>query len=100
MSFAVTGTLGVQPGKRDEVVDILTRDSPQLREAGCLLYEVGVSDDEPDSVFVVELWTSEDAHRRSLQLESVRASIAEALPLLSGEMTGQRFTTVGSPLGD
>lgn len=98
MSFAVTGILGVQPGRRDEVVDILTRDSPHLRDAGCLLYEVGVSDDQPDTVFVMELWTSEDAHRRSLQLESVRASIAEAMPLLSGEMSGHRFTTVGSPL--
>lgn len=65
---------------------ILTRRNPQLNEAGCLLYEVGVNDEQPDTVFVAELWTSADAHQASLQLDSVRAAIQEAMPLLSGEM--------------
>lgn len=98
MTFANVGTLGVQPGKRDEVVAILTRGNPQLKEAGCLLYEVGVNEDEPDTVFVAELWTSAEAHRESLQLDSARAAIAEAMPLLSGEMGGTQFSVVGSPL--
>ncbi|MCW4386337.1 antibiotic biosynthesis monooxygenase [Salinibacterium sp. SYSU T00001] len=100
MTFANVGTLGTKPGKRDEVVAILTRRNPQLGEAGCLLYEVGVNDDEPDTVFVAELWTSAEAHRASLQLDSVRAAIAEAMPLLSGEMGGRQFSVVGSPLRD
>jgi quinol monooxygenase YgiN len=62
------------------------------------MYEVGISDDEPDTVFVAELWTSAEAHRASLQLDSVRAAIQEAMPLLSGEMRGTRFTVAGSPL--
>ncbi len=98
MTFANVGTLGTQPGRRDEVVAILTRRNTELEAAGCLLYEVGVDDDEPDTVFVVELWTSAEAHRASLQLDSVRASIAEAMPLLSGHMSGSRFTVTGSPL--
>jgi quinol monooxygenase YgiN len=79
---------------------ILTRRSAELESAGCLLYEVGVSDDEPDTVFVVELWTSAEAHQGSLELESVRTAIAEAMPLLSGEMGGYRFEVTGSPLRD
>lgn len=98
--FANVGTLGVQPGKRDQVVAILTRRNPQLEEAGCLLYEVGVDGDAPDTVFVTELWTSAEAHQASLQLDSVRAAIAEAMPLLSGEMGGSRFEVAGSPLRD
>lgn len=98
MTFATCGTLGVKPGKREEVVAILTRPNLGDEAIGCLLYEVGVNDDEPDTVFVMELWESAEAHQRSLQLESVRAAIAEAMPLLSGEMTGHRFTVVGSPL--
>lgn len=98
MTFANVGTLGTKPGHRDEVVAILTRRNEQLEEAGCLLYEVGVYDEHPDTVFVAELWTSAEAHRASLQLESVQAAIAEAMPLLSGEMGGSRFTVVGSPL--
>lgn len=98
MTFANVGTLGAKPGARDQLVAILTRASPELARAGCLLYEVGVNDDSPDTVFVVELWETAEAHQASLQLESVRAAIAEAMPLLSGEMGGWRFDVVGSPL--
>lgn len=100
MTFVNAGTLGVLPGGRDELVTILTRRSAELEDAGCLLYEVGVTDERPDTVFVVELWTSADAHLASLQLPSVQAAIAEARPLLSGEMDGFRFDVVGSPLRD
>lgn len=51
-------------------------------------------------MFVAELWTSADAHQRSLQLESVQAAIQEARPLLSGEMGGFRFDVIGSPFRD
>jgi quinol monooxygenase YgiN len=100
MTFANVGTLGVKPGKRDEVVAILTRRNPKLENAGCLLYEVGTNDAEPDTVYVAELWTSADAHRASLTLDSVRAAIAEAMPLLTGQMGSDRFEVVGSPLRD
>lgn len=98
MTFANVGTLGALPGKRDELVEVLTRPSPELRGIGCLLYEVGISDEQPDTVFVAELWISSEAHRASLQLDSVRAAISEARPLLSGEMGGFRFEVAGSPL--
>ncbi|WZH36899.1 MAG: putative quinol monooxygenase [Microbacterium enclense] len=100
MTFVNVGTLGTRPGKRDEVVAILTRRNPQLEEAGCLMYEVGINDAVPDTVFVAELWTSPEAHHASLQLDFVRAAIAEAMPLLSGEMSGSRFAVSGSPLRD
>lgn len=100
MTFANIGTLGVAPGQRDELVAILTRRNPQLEEAGCLLYEVGVSDEDPDTVHVIELWTSEEAHRASLDLDSVHVAIIEAMPLLSGAMSGTRLDVVGSPLRD
>jgi len=98
MTFANVGTLGAVPGKRDELVTHLTQRNDAL--AGCLAYEVGVSDDEPDIVFVVELWESAEAHRASLTLPEVRATIAAARPLLSGEFGGFRFDVVGSPLRD
>ena len=98
MTFANVGTLGTLPGRRDELVALLTRPGSELAEIGCLAYEVGVSDDDPDAVFVVELWESAAAHRASLELPSVRAAITEARPLLSGAMSGLRFHVVGSPL--
>jgi quinol monooxygenase YgiN len=98
MTFANVGVLGTKPGQRDALVAILLRPNPGMKEAGCLLYEVGINDDMPDTVFVSELWESPEAHRASLELDSTRAAIAEAMPLLSGEMGGHRFTVLGSPL--
>ncbi len=98
MTFANIGRLGVHPGRRDELVALLTRGSDEMTAVGCLQYDVGVSDDEPDAVFVIERWTSAEAHRASLELPSVRAAIQKARPLLTGEMSGTRFEIVGSPL--
>lgn len=100
MTYANVGALGSLPGERDRLVEVLTRRSADLDRAGCLLYEVGVDDARPDTVFVTELWTSAEAHRRSLELDSVRAAIQEARPLMSGQMDGFRFEVVGSPLRD
>ena len=100
MTFANVGTLGAVAGKRDELVAHLTRRSTALGEAGCLAYEVGVNDDDPDTVYVVELWESAEAHRASLALPEVQASIAAARPLLSGQFGGFRSDVVGSPLRD
>lgn len=100
MVFANAGTIGALPGKRDELVAHLTRRSTVLSEIGCLAYEVGTNDTEPDTVFVVELWESATAHQASLALPEVQASIAEARPLLSGAFGGFRFEVAGSPLRD
>ncbi len=100
MTFANVGTLGAAPGKRDELVAHLTARNTALQQVGCLAYEVGVSDDEPDTVFVVELWESAEAHQSSLALPEVQATIAAARPLLSGTFGGSRFDVVGSPLRD
>ena len=100
MTFVNAGTLGTEPGRRDEFVGILTRRNDTLRALGCEVYEVGVNDDEPDTVFVVEVWRDAEAHRASLQHPAVRAAIDEARPLLNGEFGGFRFDVAGSPLRD
>ncbi|MGI8665468.1 MAG: putative quinol monooxygenase [Jatrophihabitans sp.] len=100
MTFVNAGTLGTLDGHRDELVATLIKRSNVLRELGCRLYEVGVSENAPDTVFVVEVWDSADAHRRSLEHPQVQAAIATARPILSGEFGGFQFNVVGSPLRD
>jgi quinol monooxygenase YgiN len=78
----------------------LTQRNDTLTELGCLAYEVGVNDEQPDPVFVIELWTSAEAHRASLARPEVQDFITAARPLLSGEFGGYRFDVVGSPLRD
>ncbi len=98
MTFVNAGTLGAVAGRRDDLVAHLTQRSDRLREIGCLVYEVGVNEDDPDTVFVVELWGSSEAHKASLALPEVQTAIAAARPLLSGVFGGFRFNVVGSPL--
>ena len=100
MRFANVGTLDTVPGRRDELVRLLTRRSDAVAAHGCLLYEVGVDDGRPDTVFVMELWESAAAHRASLEDPEVLAAIQEARPLLAGTFGGFRFDVVGSPLRD
>lgn len=100
MTFANAGTLGVVPGKRDELVARLTQRNDTLKQIGCRAYEVGVNDDDPDTVFVVELWESAEAHQASLAVPEVQAAISAVRPLLSGAFGGFRFNVVGSPLRD
>lgn len=100
MTHARWTALGTKPGGRDELIELLTRRGDGLTDLGCLLYEVGTNDDQPDTVYVAELWISENAHRASLELDAVRSSIAEAMPLLSGLMSSQGFEVAGSPLRD
>jgi quinol monooxygenase YgiN len=100
VTFANAGSLGALPGRRDELVAHLTQRSETLASIGCLLYEVGVTKDEPDTVFVIELWESATAHQDSLTHPDVQTSIAAARPLLSGQFGGFRFNVAGSPLRD
>ena len=95
MRYGLHGRLTAKPGKRDEVVNLLLRDVEELRDAGCDLYMVSLAPDQPDVVLVTEVWTSREAHRASLQLPSVKAAIAEAMPLLTGEFGGEELTVVG-----
>jgi quinol monooxygenase YgiN len=92
------GTLKTDPAHRDELIGILTRYKPELQEAGCLVYEVGANPANPDLVYVLEVWTSAEAHRAALGRGAVRDAVHEALPLLDGDMVSLRFDIEGSPL--
>ena len=95
MRYGLFVTIHVKPGRRDAVVDILMRDVEASRALGCDLYMVGVSDEKPDVVYVTEVWASREAHRASLNDPAVRAAIAEAMPMLTGEFHSTEFSVVG-----
>lgn len=88
-----------KPGHRDDLVTILLAGEDGLRAAGCDLYVVGTSDTDsdmdPDTVWVFEVWRSKAHHDESLSLPATKAAITAALPLLTGERTGQELTIAG-----
>jgi quinol monooxygenase YgiN len=85
-----------QPGKRDELVEILLAAASQVKhDAGCELYVVNKVDDEPDAVWVTEIWNSEAAHQASLQNPETKALIQRGRPLIAGIENPIRLRPVG-----
>ena len=95
MAYGYFGTMRTTPGNRDEVVSILVASVTALRDVGCSVYSVSVSDTDPDLIWVYEVWDSKDSHDASLRLPETRAAIARAMPLLTGEFTSQETAVVG-----
>jgi quinol monooxygenase YgiN len=83
--FMLHGRLAAQPGKRDELLTILSEDEQNERMPGCRLYLVALDEADPDGVWVTEVWESEAAQSASLELDRVKGQIARAMPLLDFE---------------
>ncbi|RSM61819.1 antibiotic biosynthesis monooxygenase [Actinoplanes sp. ATCC 53533] len=95
MTYGYLATMRTKAGHRDDVVRILLSGLDGLRQAGCRLYVVGVSETDPELIWVNEVWESKADHDASLQLPETRAAIARAMPMLTGEFTGQELTVAG-----
>ena len=94
--FAMGGKLLAQPGQRDALVEILLEAARLLGDMPeCEHYIVNTVPEEPDAVWVTELWASEEAHGASLEREDVRALIQRAMPLIAGMTDQVRLTPVG-----
>ncbi len=93
MSYGLLGTFLAQPGRRDDLVEILLEAAAALgRDDGCLHYVISTTED-PDTVWVTEVWTDRAAHDASLEPEDVKALIQRAMPLIAG-MGEQTHLTV------
>jgi quinol monooxygenase YgiN len=95
MPYGYLGTMRTQPGLRDEVVRSLVEGAEAVRAVGCQLYVVSVNAQDPDRIWVNEVWDSKEQHDASLQLPAVKAAIAETMPKLTGEFTGQELQVIG-----
>jgi quinol monooxygenase YgiN len=94
--YGLFGKMTAVQGKRDELLDIMLKSANDLRDyEGCYLYVISVAPDDPDGIWIFESWRDEDAHRGSLQLESVQAVIAVARPLIAGFSDRVELTPLG-----
>lgn len=83
--FTMYGKMTAKPGKRDELVQILLEAAEGLQSnPGCELYIVNVSDDNPDDIWVTELWRDAAAHADSLKVPGAMEQIQRARPLIAG----------------
>ena len=74
-----------QSGQRDALVEHLLSAAAEVSKvAGCEVYLINTSPTEPESVWVTEVWRSQQEHDASLTNEGAQAAIKHVLPLLAG----------------
>ncbi len=91
--YGLIGKIRSIPGQRDTLIGILLdgiHDMP-----GCLSYIVSRDTQDPDALWVTEVWESAGHHKASLSLPSVQEAIAKGRPFIGG--FGERFET--TPVG-
>lgn len=91
--YGLIGQMKAAPGKRDELVTILSEGTDGM--PGCLSYIVAKDAADPDALWITEVWTDKASHEGSLKLPAVQAAIAKARPIIAG--FGHRFETI--PVG-
>jgi quinol monooxygenase YgiN len=80
--YGTIGSLIAQPGRRDELIQILAKATAHM--PGCLAYVVAADADKPDLIWVTEIWVDQASHDASLKLPAVQAAIAAGRPLIAG----------------
>jgi quinol monooxygenase YgiN len=83
--FAQHTRIRARPGKRDELVaKFLEIPVMQADNPACEITIVSSSPDEDDIVFLTEVWTSAEEHKRARQSSEVQAWAADMPQLVDG----------------
>jgi quinol monooxygenase YgiN len=94
--YGLTGKMIAQPGQRDTLISYLLQAAEGMRDLeGCYLYMVSSANDDPNGIWVTEVWRNKAEHDASLTLAGAQELIAKARPLIAG--FGERFET--TPIG-
>jgi len=94
--YGLFGKMKSQAGKREDLLALLMQaasNAPAM--PGCYVYIINSDPNDPDGIWVYEVWRSQTDHQASLSLDSVRALIASARPLIAS--FGERFEL--TPIG-
>ena len=91
--FGLIGKIKANAGQRDALTAVLLKGAGDM--PGCLSYVVAQDPNDPDALWVTEVWDSRESHRNSLTLPAVQQAIARGRALIAG--FGERFET--EPVG-
>jgi quinol monooxygenase YgiN len=94
--YALINRLTTKPGQRDEVIKVLLEAGKPFQDtAACILYLVYEDVQDPNVIWVEDLWTSKEEHTAALAKPEVRPFVAQALPLLEGMPEQREVAPVG-----
>lgn len=80
--YGLIGRIDAVPGQGDALATILLKGVVGM--PGCRSYIVAKDADNPDALWVTEVWESRARHEASLSLPSVQAAIREGRPMIAG----------------
>lgn len=79
--YGLIGKMHAVPGQRDALIAILLEGVSGM--PGCLSYVVARDPADQDSIWVTEVWESQEHHTASLSLPAVQQAIAKGRPLIA-----------------
>jgi len=83
--YGLLGKFTVLEGKQKQMVDILLEAADSLKDLeDCENYQISITGQEPNAVYVYEVWNNKQAHQDSLSLESTQTLIRQAKPIITG----------------
>ncbi|WP_052434527.1 putative quinol monooxygenase [Streptacidiphilus melanogenes] len=87
--FSVYGRMTALPGRRDELMALL-RDGFRAggEDCGLLAYSINAVVDDPDTLWLTQLWTDKAAHDAMTRSEAVAAVSRRVPPLLARQPEG------------
>lgn len=87
--FSVYGRMTALPGRGEELVAVLLEGFRVCVEGGGLLgYTVNTALDDPDTVWLTQLWSDKGAHDATTRSEPVVAVTSRVPALLAGQPEG------------
>lgn len=94
--YGLFGKMRARPGQRETLLGHLLRGAAELNALdGCYLYVVSRAPDDPDGIWVYEVWRSEVDHRASLEHPAIQSLIASARPIIAEMPVRIEVTPVG-----
>lgn len=91
--YGLIGKMTAVPGKREALAEILLEGTADM--PGCLSYVIAADQEDSDSLWITEVWDSNESHEASLKLPTVQEAISRGRPLIAEMSQG----TVTTPLG-
>jgi len=91
--YGLIGKMTAVSGQRDTLADAMLAGTAAM--PGCLSYVIAHDPSDPDSLWITEVWDSQENHTASIALPEVKAAIARGRPLIAGFSNRVETTPIG-----
>jgi quinol monooxygenase YgiN len=91
--YGLIGKMTTVPGQRDAFIGLLLQGVNDM--PGCLSYVVAKDANDPNAIWVTEVWDSKASHDASLSLPAVKEAISKGRPMIAGMSDGATTIPIG-----